>query len=96
MPGGTLDALSIGVGYMPDFTFSLPFIIIPHTTHYTTKQLHKGPTIILISLSFCTQKQIHIPHVTWSAQDVRESKIDHTNAIYRHSAEPETYNSAVG
>ena len=32
--------------------------------------------------SFSTQMQVHIPHVTWYAQQVRESKIDHTNAAF--------------
>ena len=40
--------------------------------------------------------QIRIPHVLWPAQEVREWKIDHTNAIYLHSVEPEVRNKAVG
>ena len=44
--------------------------------------------------SFITQIQIHIPHKTWPAQEVHESKIDHTNVIYQHNAEPEAHKSA--
>ena len=32
---------------------------------------------------------MQIIHVTWSAQEARESKIDHTNAIYSYCAEHE-------
>ena len=43
----------------------------------------------LTSTAFSTQIQIRIPHATWSAQDVHESKTGHTNAIYPHCAEYE-------
>ena len=73
--------LSTGVGYVPapDFTFSLFFIFIPHTTdvHYKNNYTYSHPNLT----SFSIKIQIHIPHVTWSAQEERESKIDHTNAI---------------
>ena len=67
--------LSTGVACVPapGITFSLPFIIIvPRTTKYGTKQLH---IVTLTSLSFSTQIQIHILHVTWSVQEMRELKI---------------------
>ena len=32
----------------------------------------------------------------WSAQAMRELKIDHLNAIYPPRVEPEAHNSAVG
>ena len=68
----------------PGFTFSPPLIIIiPHTDSH--------PNVT----SFSTQIRIHIPHVTWSGQEVRESRIDHTNANYPHNAEPEERNSEV-
>ena len=44
---------------------------------------------------FSIKMLIYIPHETWSAQVVRESKIDHTNAIYPHSTEPKVRNSAI-
>ena len=49
-------------------------------THIVTQTSH----------AFSTQIQMHITHVTWSAQELRESKIDHTNAIYPPSAESES------
>ena len=78
----------------PGFTFSLPFIIIPHSTtqlHYTNTH-----TVTLISTSSSTLYRYSLAHVMWSVQTVRESKIDHINAIYLPSAEPEAHNSAVG
>ena len=59
---------------------------------YNTFTLHNYTFTHPKITSFCKQ----IPHVTWSAREERESKIDHTNAIYPHIAEPEAGNSAVG
>ena len=49
-------------------------------------------TVTLTSLAFITQIQIHITHVTWSTQEVRESKIDYTNATYPRCAELQARN----
>ena len=32
---------------------------------------------------------MNITHATWSTEEVRESKLYHTNAIYSHSTDPE-------
>ena len=62
----------------------------PDTTqlHYTNSY-----TYSYSNLNFL---QILIPHVMWSAQAVRNSKIDQTQAIYLPCAEPKARNSAVG
>ena len=69
--GGPLGAFSRRAGYepAPGFTFSLPFII-SHNTTTQHKQLH--PNFLQDTI------QILVPHVMWSAQAVRDSKIDHT------------------
>ena len=52
----------------------------PHTTNYTTKQLHiQSPSLHILSVH---KYRYASPHVTWFAQEVHESKIDHINAIY--------------
>ena len=70
-------------GYEPasGFTFSLPFIIIiiiiSHSTiqlHYTNTYTYSHPNLNFLQYPI----QILAPHVMWSAQVVRESKIDHT------------------
>ena len=39
--------------------------------------------------------QIRIHNVAWTAQEICESKIDHTNPIYSRNAEPEARKSAA-
>ena len=85
------QCLSTGIGYVvaPGFTYSS----LHHHPMYNTLPLQKQYTYNNPNLtSFNTQIQIHI---IWSDQEVRESKIDHTNAIYLQSAEPEAHNSAL-
>ena len=89
--------LSTGIGYVPasglilSFSFIILLIIIPHKTHTTRNNY----TYSLSNLtSFCTQIQIHIPSHNVVAQEMHESKIHNTNAIYPHSAEPEARCSA--
>ena len=60
----------------PGFTFSLPFIIIPHNTITLHKQLHSYSHPNLNFLPYTIQ--MLIPHIMWSAQAVRDLKIDHT------------------
>ena len=64
---------------------------IQHT--YTTKTITHSHNNLT---SFSAQLQINIPPITWSVQEVRESKIGHINAIYPHNAEPEERNTAMG
>ena len=72
-PGGPPWCFSRKAGYeaAPGFTFSLPFIIIPH---YTNSYTYSHPNLNFLR---CTI-EILVPHVMWSAQAVRELKIDHT------------------
>ena len=49
---------------------------------------HHSYTINSFHTYFSAQIEIHIPHVTWSDQEVCESKIDHINVINPHSAKP--------
>ena len=76
-PGGLLGAFreEQAMSWYPGFTFSLPFIIIiiPQL-HYTNIYTYSQPNLNVLP---CTI-QILIPHVMWSAQAVRDSKIDHT------------------
>ena len=65
-PGGPLGA--------PGFTFSLPFFIVPHNNYYTNSYTYKHPNLNFLQYII----QILIPHIMWSAQLVRDSKIDHT------------------
>ena len=63
----------------PGFTFSLPFIIISHSTtqlHCTNTSKYSYPNLNF--LQYTIQIQILVPHVMCSAQAVHESKIDHT------------------
>ena len=62
-----------------------------HTTQTVTH------TVTLTS-TFYNTAQILFPHVMWSAQAVRDLKIDHTqrHVGYSPCAEPEARNSAVG
>ena len=71
-----------------------PFPSSSHIQHtYTTKTIVHEVT--LISLLSVLEYRYTSPHVTWSAQDVHESKIDHTNAIYLRSTELEVRRSAL-
>ena len=56
----------------------------------------QGSGIRYPAKSFNTQKQIHIPHITWSAQEMQEYEIDNTNTICPLSVEFDAHNSAVG
>ena len=61
----------------PGFTFSLLFIIIPHSTtqlQYTNSYTYSHPNLNFLQYTI----QILIPHLMWSAQVVCDSKIDHT------------------
>ena len=54
-----------------------PFLSSPsHTTqlHYTTSYTYSHPNLNFLQYTI----QILVPHVMWSAQAVRDSKIDHT------------------
>ena len=64
---------------------SPPFPSSSHTK-LTQATLHGDPNLTFFSREFTDT----LPHVTCSVQEVRESKIDYTNA------EPEERNSAVG
>ena len=81
--------LAIPLGYVPalGFTFSLPSSY--HIQHiYTAKQLlYSHPN--LTCLYYTTTDTLLITHLTWFAQEVRESKIDNINAICPHSVEPD-------
>ena len=84
-----------GYELAPGFTFSLPFIVIPHSTtqlHYTNTYTVSHPNLNFLQYAI----QILIPHVTWSAQVVHESKIDHTKRFYLPCAVPKVCNSEVG
>ena len=61
------------------------------TTKICTTFAHKVTLTSLLSV----HTQVHIPHLSWSTQEVREYKT-HTNAIYPRRAEPEVRNNAVG
>ena len=61
-----------------------------NNTHYKTIK----HTVTLAPLLQYTNTDTH-PRLTWSAQGVCESKIDHTIAIYLHCTEPEGRNSTV-
>ena len=79
---------------------STGFHLLPsfHHHHHTT-QLHytNSYTYSHLNLNFLQYTiQILVLHVMWSAQVVRELKIDQLNAIYLPCAEPEARNSAVG
>ena len=66
-----------------------------HTTHLHYKinlYIHSTLTSLLSVYNY----KIHISHVTWSAQEVRESKIDHTNTIFLHGTKPKAHNSSIG
>ena len=63
-----------------------------HNLHYTNSYTYSHPNLNFLQYTI----QILVPHVMWSAQAVREFKIDHTNGIYPPCAEPEARNSAVG
>ena len=67
----------------------LMFHIILHSTHlhYKSNYTFSHPNLT----SFSTQIQCKV-----DCPKVCESKRDHTNAIYLHSAEPKAHNSAVG
>ena len=85
------------VGYesAPGFTFSLPFIITSHSTtqlQYTNSYTYSHPNLNFLQYTI----QILVPQLMWSAQAVRDLKIDPLNAIYPPCAEPEAHNSAVG
>ena len=72
------------------FTFSLPYVIIPHTTHYTTKKItHSHPNLTFFQH---TNTDTHPTHVTRSAQEASESKIDLINVIFPHSSKLEARN----
>ena len=67
-----------------------------HPTLHKAISLHKH-TYSHPNLNFLQYTvQILVPQVMWSAQAVRESKIDHTKALYPPSADPEARNSAMG
>ena len=66
------------------FRFSSTSSLITHPQYKTIAQ-----TVTLTSPSFSAQIEIHINHVMWSALDLRESKIDHNNAIYPISVDLE-------
>ena len=75
---GTLNVadslvLSRRAGYepAPGFTFSLPFIFIPHNTDNYT---YSHPNLNFLKYAI----QILVPHVMWSGQAVRDSKTDQT------------------
>ena len=70
------------------FLSSSSFLLNTITPH---KQLH---IVTLTSISYSTLYRY--PHVIWSAQAVRDSKIDHTQRHLLPCAEPEARNSAVG
>ena len=55
--------------------------------HYTNSYTYSHPNLNFLQYTI----QILFPHVMWSAQAVRDLKIDHTQ---RHL--PEAHNSAVG
>ena len=53
-----------------------------HTTqlHYTNSYTHSHPNLNFLQYTI----QILLPHVMWSAQAVRDSKIDHTKRLVRN------------
>ena len=71
---------SIRAGYepAPGFTFSLPFVIIIIIIQHNNTTETVTLTVTLTSTFSRTLIQILISHVKWSAQAVRDSKIDHT------------------
>ena len=86
-----LGLLKKRAGYepAPGFTFSLPFIII---SHYTNSYTYSHPNLNFLQYTI----QILIPHVMWSAQAVRDAKIDHSQDSIRLVRNPKALNSAVG
>ena len=84
--GKPASPLGAGVGYMlaPGFIFYfLPSSSSSsHIQHaYTTK------TIITHTVTLTALLSLHKYHLTWSAKEVHESKIDYTNTIRVHSVE---------
>ena len=60
--------------------------------HYTNSYTYSQPNLNFLQYTI----QILVPHVTWSAQAVRELKIDHTQCHLSTFVEPEAHNSIVG
>ena len=90
-PGGPLGAFREEQAMSWHRVSPSPFLSSSsHTTrlHYT--YIHPNLNFLQCTI------QILIPHVMWSVQAVRESKIDHTYVIYPPCAEPKARNSAVG
>ena len=65
-----------------------------HTTqfHYTNSYTYSHPNLNFLQYTL----QILVPHVMWSAQVVRDLKIDHTQHHLSTCMEPKVRNSAVG
>ena len=80
-PGGPLGAFSRRAGYEPAPVSPSPFLSSSsssssHTTqlHYTNSYTYSHPNLNFLQYTI----QILVPHVIWSAQAVRELKIDDT------------------
>ena len=71
-----------------------PFLSSSHTTqlHYTNSYTYSQPNLNFLQYTI----QILVPHVIWSAQAVRELKIDHAQRHLSALRGTRSTNSAVG
>ena len=77
-PGGLLGAFREEQAMSRHRVSHSPFLSSSSLTtqlHYTNSYTYSHPNLNFLQYSI----QIHIPHVMWSAQAVRDSKIDHTH-----------------
>ena len=94
-PGGPLGAFREEQAMSQHWVSPSPFLSSSSHTrqlHYTNSYTYSHPNLNFLQYTI----QILVPHVMWSAQAVRDLKIDHTYAIYPPCAETEAHNSAVG
>ena len=95
-PGGPLGAFREEQAMSRHRVSPSPFLSSSsfHTTqlHYTNSYTYSHPNLNFLEYTI----QILVPHVMWSAQAVRDSKIDHTQRHLFPCVEPEARNSAVG
>ena len=75
-PGGPLGAFREEQAMSWHWVSPSCFLSSSHPTqlHYTDSYTYSHPNLNFLQYTI----QIHVPHVTWSAQAVRELKMDHT------------------
>ena len=87
-PGGPLGAFREEQSMSRHRVSPSPFLSSSssHSTqlHYTNSYTYSHPNLNFLQYTV----QILVPQVMWSAQAVRELKLDHTHAIYPPCVEP--------